>query len=65
MHRNLKTLQTLHFMPQCMNVYEYFSSTLVKLLIHLDFSNILKYNTNMTKWYKKCFKNRAHSVPLL
>lgn len=42
--------------------YEYFRSALVKRLIHFKFSNIIKYNTNMTKWYKKCFKKRAHSV---
>lgn len=65
MHRNHKTLQTLHLMPQCMKCHEYFSSTLVKLLIHFNFLNILKYDTNMTKWYKKCFNNRAHSAPPL
>lgn len=45
--------------------HECCSSPLVKPFIHCNFSNTLKCNMNMGKWYKKCFNSRAHSAPLL
>lgn len=50
-----KILQTLHLMPQCMKSIMNIS-VLLKLFIHF---NILKYNMDTRKWYKKCF-NKEH-----
>ena len=53
-----KILQTLHLMPQCMKSIMNIS-VLLKLFIRFNFSNILKYNMDTRKWYKKCF-NKEH-----